>query len=98
LGEGREISHIKLPSFNMLSGILACDNNHELGDLTPNHPVVYLAHDFLNIGFDLVIGGYKHGETILLYSAKRYELDVSTGGRVFCTLKNPRRGRHLFGS
>ena len=39
---GLEESHtyIKLPSFNVFSSLLACNNYHKLRDLSTNHPFV----------------------------------------------------------
>ena len=42
----------------MLAGFLAGNNNNELGDLAAVHPLFELGHDFLDVGFDLVIGRY----------------------------------------
>lgn len=50
------MTHIELPSLNVLAGIFVGDDDDELGDFAANHPLVELAHDFLDIGFDLVVG------------------------------------------
>lgn len=40
----------------MLPRLLARDDHYKLGYLPPNHPLVQLRHDLLNVGFDLVVG------------------------------------------
>lgn len=35
-----EYLDIELPTLDMFSGFLACDDNYELGDLAANHPFV----------------------------------------------------------
>jgi hypothetical protein len=55
LGALVEYLNIELPTLDMFSSFLACDDNYELGDLAANHPFVQLRHDFLDVGFDLVI-------------------------------------------
>lgn len=50
------MTHIELPSLNVLAGVLVGDDDDELGDFAANHPFVELAHDFLDVGFDLVVG------------------------------------------
>jgi len=52
----------------MLPSIFTSNNNNELRDLATNHPFIELTHDFLDVGFDLVIGGYEHCEAIFLDS------------------------------
>lgn len=39
----------------MLSSLLARYDNYELGDFAPNHPLVQLRHDLLDIGLNLII-------------------------------------------
>ena len=39
----------------MLAGLLAGNDNNELGDLAAVHPLFELRHDFLDVGLDLVI-------------------------------------------
>lgn len=54
-------TYIKLPSFDMLSGFLACDDNNKLRDFAAIHPLLQLTHDFLDVGLHLVISGhYTH--------------------------------------
>ena len=50
-----EYLNVELPTLNMFSSLLACDDNYELGDLAANHPFVQLRHDFLDVSLDLVI-------------------------------------------
>ena len=40
----------------MLARFFACDDYHELGNFAADHPFVELGHDFLDVGFDLVVG------------------------------------------
>lgn len=42
----------------MLASLLACNNHHKLGNFASLHPFIQLRHDFLDVGFDLVVGGY----------------------------------------
>jgi hypothetical protein len=49
-------THIELPSLNVLACVFVGDDDDELGDFAANHPFVELAHDFLDVGFDLVVG------------------------------------------
>ena len=42
----------------MLAGLLAGNDNNELGDLAAVHPLFELRHDFLDVGLDLVIGSH----------------------------------------
>ena len=62
-------TYIELPSLNMLACIFTRNNNHELGDLAADHPFVELAHDLLDVSFDLVVGGNEHCEAIFLDTA-----------------------------
>lgn len=55
--KGRFGSYIELPAFDMFAGVFVGDDDDELGDFAANHPFVELAHDFLDVSFDLVIGG-----------------------------------------
>lgn len=50
------MTYIELPSLNVLAGIFVGDDDDKLGDFAANHPFVELAHDFLDVGFDLVVG------------------------------------------
>lgn len=50
------MSYIELPSLDVLARVLVGDDNDELRDFAANHPFVELAHNFLDVGFDLVIG------------------------------------------
>lgn len=56
-GLGRFASYIELPALDVFAGVFVGDDDDELGDFAANHPFVELAHDFLDVGFDLVIGG-----------------------------------------
>ena len=49
-------SDIKLPPLYMVSSLLVRYDNHELGDLATDHPLVKLQHDLLNVCPDLVVG------------------------------------------
>lgn len=51
------MSYIELPSLDVFACVFVGDDDDELGDFAANHPFVELAHDFLDVGFDLVIGG-----------------------------------------
>lgn len=55
VSEGR--AYIELPSFHMLSGLSAGDNQDQFRDLSAHHPLIELRHDLLDVGFDLVVGG-----------------------------------------
>lgn len=48
-------TYIKLPPLDVLAGVFVCDDNHQLGDLGLDHPLVELGHDFFDIGFDLIV-------------------------------------------
>jgi len=48
----------------MLARIFAGYDDYELRDLATDHPFVELGHNFLNVGFDLVVRGDKHCEAI----------------------------------
>jgi hypothetical protein len=52
------VTHVELPSLHVLARLFASYDNHELGDLTPVHPLLQLAHDLLDVGFDLIISGH----------------------------------------
>lgn len=54
--KGYGMTHIELPSLNVLAGVVVCDDDDELGDFAADHPFVELAHDFLDVRFDLVVG------------------------------------------
>jgi hypothetical protein len=49
-------THIKLPSLHVIASLFVSDDHHELRDLAPVHPVLQLAHDLLDVGFDLIVG------------------------------------------
>lgn len=68
--EGMRDTYVKLPALEVLASIFASYHHHELRDLAPNHPLVQLAHDLLDICFDLVIRGDQHCEAIFFYSAR----------------------------
>ena len=65
---GLEGTYIELPSLDVLPGIFTCDDYNQLRDLASDHPFVQLRHDFLDIGFDLVVRRYEHCEAIFLDS------------------------------
>ena len=39
---GHPVAHIKLPSLNVFSGVLVCDDNNQLGYLASQHPLIQL--------------------------------------------------------
>lgn len=41
----------------MFAGIFVGDDDDEAGDFAADHPFVELGHDFLDVGFYLVVGG-----------------------------------------
>jgi hypothetical protein len=41
----------------VLTSLLAGDDDDELGNLAPVHPVLELRHDLLDVRLDLVVGG-----------------------------------------
>lgn len=61
-------TYVELPALEMLAGVFAGYHHHELGDLAPDHPLVELRHDLLDVRFDLVVRGDQHGEAIFLDS------------------------------
>lgn len=65
VGEGNG-THIELPPLNMLPGIFTRNNHHQFRDLATDHPFVELGHDFLDVGFDLVVGRDEHRKAIFL--------------------------------
>jgi len=48
----------------MLPSIFTRNNDNQLRYLSSNHPFIELRHDFLDVGFDLVVGGNEHREAI----------------------------------
>jgi hypothetical protein len=54
---GQMWAYIKLPPLYVLTGLLASDDDDELGNLAPVHPVLELRHDLLDVRLDLVVGG-----------------------------------------
>ncbi len=55
LGWGKRGMHVKLPPLYDVSRVFAGYDDDELGDLAADHPFVKLGHDFLDVGFDLVV-------------------------------------------
>lgn len=53
--------YIKLPSLDVLASVFIGDDDDKLRDLAAYHPPVELAHDLLNVGFDLIIRRYFEG-------------------------------------
>jgi len=49
-------THVKLPPLHMLPCFLARDDNDQFRDLVANGPLAELGHDFLDVGFYLVVG------------------------------------------
>ena len=49
-------TYIELPALDVFAGILVRNDDDKLRYFTANHPFVELAHDFLNIRLDLVVG------------------------------------------
>lgn len=68
-GKGTSNTYVELPALEVLAGIFARYHHHKFRDLASDHPLIQLAHDFLNIRLDLVVRGYQHREAILLDSA-----------------------------
>lgn len=49
------MAYIELPPLEVLARFFARDDDDEFGDFGLLHPFVELAHDFLDVGFDLVV-------------------------------------------
>ena len=79
-GWGGESAYIKLPPFEVLAGVLARDHDDKLAEFPTQHPFLELAHELLNVGFDLVVGGNKDVEAIFLDCGEVL-------GRVYAALK-----------
>ena len=52
----------------MLPRLLTRDDNDEFRNLGLLHPPAELAHNLLDVGFDLVVAGGHHGEAVFLYA------------------------------
>jgi hypothetical protein len=63
-------TYVKLPSLQILTRILACNDYDELADFTAQHPLTELAHELLDVGFDLVVGSDQNIEAILFYGGE----------------------------
>lgn len=50
----------------MLARIFASYDHNQLRDLAVHHPFVELRHDFLDVGFYLVVRGDEHCEAVFL--------------------------------
>lgn len=48
---------VELPAFDVLAGVFVGDDDDEARNFATNHPFVELGHDFLDVGFYLVVGG-----------------------------------------
>jgi hypothetical protein len=64
-----EKTYIELPALEVLAGIFAGYDHHQFRDLSSDHPLVQLPHDFLNVRLHLVVRGDQHSEAIFLDSA-----------------------------
>jgi hypothetical protein len=49
-------TYVELPPLYVLTGLLAGDDNDELGNLASVHPVLELRHDLFDVRLDLVVG------------------------------------------
>lgn len=49
-------TYIELPTLDMLSRVLVGNDDDELGYFAAHHPFIELAHDFLDVCLDLVVG------------------------------------------
>lgn len=47
--------YVELPSLDRFAGFFACDDDDQFGDFAARHPLVELRHDFLDVGFHLVV-------------------------------------------
>lgn len=53
--KGLGIGNIKLPPLHVFAGFFAGDYDDEFRDFTTDHPFVELGHDFLDVGFNLIV-------------------------------------------
>lgn len=64
---GREgATYVELPALDVLARVLVGEDDDQIRDLAPHHPLVKLGHDLLDVGLDLVVGRHQHVEAILL--------------------------------